>query len=148
MAHLRLALDHAPESVPTARRGVVAFLHATWPGHATDVEVTDLVDDAAIVVSELVGNAVRHGRPPVQLDLVAMALDGHRTVRIACRDGGPWDGTPSGPDSGRGFLIVCQLAEMAIDADLESTTVAATLVRGAAATGQSRSAKNDSTRSS
>jgi anti-sigma regulatory factor (Ser/Thr protein kinase) len=131
VTQFRLSLDHAPESVPTARRGVVAFLEREWPEHAADPAVADLVGDAALVVSELVGNAVRHGLPPVDLDVIAVATDGHRSVRIACRDGGPWDGTPPGPDSGRGFVIVRQLAaDVTIAADHESTTVAATLERG------------------
>lgn len=32
-------------------------------------DVTDRCDDVVLVVSELVGNAVRHGQPPVTLDL-------------------------------------------------------------------------------
>jgi anti-sigma regulatory factor (Ser/Thr protein kinase) len=49
----------------------------------------ELADDAALIVSELLGNAFRHGRPPVSLSLV---LDNHQDrpcVRIGVTDSGP-----------------------------------------------------------
>ncbi len=51
-------------------------------------------------------------------------------VTLVCHDGGPWDGTPSQPESGRGFVIVRALVrDLTIDADSSGTTVAVTLAR-------------------
>jgi anti-sigma regulatory factor (Ser/Thr protein kinase) len=128
--HLDLDLDHVPASAPAARRGVLSFLQESWPDFVSSAVGADLLDDVAIVVSELVGNAVRHGQPPVRVEVVADDDDGHHTVRVACHDSGPWDGTPSRPEGGRGFVLVRGLAaEVSIDADTSHTVVGATLVR-------------------
>jgi anti-sigma regulatory factor (Ser/Thr protein kinase) len=125
-----LDLDHDPASAPAARRGVVAFLEGAWPESSADAAVADLLDDVAIVVSELVGNAVRHGQPPVRVEVEADVQGGAHVVRLACHDSGPWDGTPSRPEGGRGFVLVRGLAtEVSIDADSTRTTVGATFVR-------------------
>jgi anti-sigma regulatory factor (Ser/Thr protein kinase) len=125
-----LDLDHDPASAPAARRGVVAFLEDVWPESTADAAVADLLDDVAIVVSELVGNAVRHGRPPVRVEVEADRDGAAHVVRLACHDSGPWDGTPSRPEGGRGFVLVRGLAtEVSIDADSTRTTVGATFVR-------------------
>ena len=52
--------------------------------------VPELVDPVVLTVSELVTNAVRHGRPPVELCLRRLG----RTVRVEVHDG-----EPSGPVS-------------------------------------------------
>ena len=125
-----LDLDHDPASAPAARRGVVAFLQDAWPEPTTDPAPAALLDDVAIVVSELVGNAVRHGQPPVRVEVEAESNGHGPVVRVACNDSGPWDGTPSRPEGGRGFVLVRGLAtEVRIDADAARTTVGATLVR-------------------
>lgn len=130
VSQLRLDLDHDPASAPVARRGVLSFLQEVWPDFDADPSVSDLLDDVAIVVSELVGNAVRHGRPPVRVEVEADRANGSRVVRLTCHDSGPWDGTPPRPDGGRGFVLVRGLAaEVVIDADTTHTTVGATLVR-------------------
>jgi len=132
VSQLRLDLDHDPASAPVARRGVLSFLQEVWPDFVADPAGADLLDDVAIVVGELVGNAVRHGRPPVRVEVEAETDDGAGThvVRLACHDSGPWDGTPSRPEGGRGFVLVRGLAaEVSIDADATHTTVGATLVR-------------------
>jgi anti-sigma regulatory factor (Ser/Thr protein kinase) len=131
MVHrFHLDLDHDPASAPLARRGVVAFLEGAWPEHSGDPVVSDLLDDVAIVVSELVGNAVRHGQPPVRVEVEADREGRAHVVRLACHDSGPWDGTPSRPEGGRGFVLVRGLAtEVSVDADATRTTVGATLVR-------------------
>lgn len=51
-----LRVPHTPISVPRTRATLVADLRAMQLA-------TDLVDEAEIVLSELLGNAVRHGRP-------------------------------------------------------------------------------------
>ncbi|MEU1629341.1 ATP-binding protein [Streptomyces sp. NPDC020096] len=74
--------------------------------------LTALADNAALVVSELVTNAIRHGQGrPVGLRVVRSA----RELRIEVTDGNP---TPPRPrsagitdESGRGLLIVAALAQ-------------------------------------
>jgi anti-sigma regulatory factor (Ser/Thr protein kinase) len=69
-----------------------------------------LLDPVLLVVSELVGNAVRHGRPPVD-----MRLRKHgRGVRVDVHDEAPNapTATPAAPDaeSGRGMVLVDAVA--------------------------------------
>jgi two-component sensor histidine kinase len=63
-----------------------------------------------LVVSELVGNAVRHGRPPVVMRL-RQAGSG---VRVDVHDDEPTVQTPGDPssdaESGRGLLLVDAVA--------------------------------------
>jgi anti-sigma regulatory factor (Ser/Thr protein kinase) len=83
-----------------------------------------------LVTSELVGNAVRHGEPPISLQVDARVVRGRHRVTVSCRDGGPWDGTDPGPSSGRGLIIVRALCtRLDIDADAEGTCVEAVLER-------------------
>ncbi|MFC9464900.1 ATP-binding protein [Streptomyces coelicoflavus] len=46
-------------------------------------------DDAALIVTELLGNAFRHGRPPVRVWLTADDGDGRPALRIGVSDAGP-----------------------------------------------------------
>lgn len=71
----------------------------------------DALEDVQLVVSELVTNAVRHGRPPVALEL---ETDGAAVVVAVC------DGSPAPPqareadeaaEGGRGMLLVDLLAD-------------------------------------
>jgi serine/threonine-protein kinase RsbW len=66
-----------------------------------------LLDPVLLVVSELVGNAVRHGRPPVDLKL----RRSNGGVRIDVHDGDPAAPAPASAadaqaESGRGMLLV------------------------------------------
>jgi anti-sigma regulatory factor (Ser/Thr protein kinase) len=77
----------------------------------------EAVDDARVVVSELVGNCVRHAAPlPVNDIVVAWALDNGDLV-ISVSDGGSATTTPHAVQaagaaiSGRGLSIVEALAE-------------------------------------
>ena len=125
--HLHLELDHAPEMVGLARRAAVQHVRASWPGLDG---LGDLVEDVALVTSEIVGNAVRHGEPPLSVDVDTVLADGHHVVTVTCHDGGPWDGTPPVPDSGRGLVLVRALVSgLTIDADAEGSTVIAVLTR-------------------
>ena len=71
-----------------------------------------VVDDAALLVSELVTNAVRYGEPPIRLKL---CVDDGR-IGVAVHDDGPRlpvvPSGPPGPDrpNGRGLLIVDAVA--------------------------------------
>jgi len=104
-------LPHELASASVARRHVTDMLQRQ--GIAPD-----RCDDAALVVSELVGNALRHGRPRPDGTLrVAWTLDGHR-LRVEVTDGGG----PTTPQlrpvtqrtmdvSGRGLAIIDVIAE-------------------------------------
>ncbi len=78
--------------------------------HAPPLSAT-VRDDAELLVSELVTNAVRHGRSPITLHV----SPNHRGVYVAVSDAG--EQRPSAPatvghqaESGRGLLIVNALA--------------------------------------
>lgn len=91
----------------------------------------DRCDDAALIVSELVGNALRHGRPrPDGTLLVSWVLDGHR-LRVEVTDGGGFTRPELRPAtdnemavSGRGLAIIDMLAEAwGSHSDATGTTV-------------------------
>ncbi|MGI5256784.1 ATP-binding protein [Streptomyces angustmyceticus] len=94
-----------PESVAVARRLVRCALTA-WG-------MEELADDGAVVVSELVTNAVRHARSEV-IRLVVSRLDS-ATVRIGVVDKSKAPPRPRQPgtedDSGRGLMLVAALAD-------------------------------------
>ena len=72
--------------------------------------LSSLLEPVLLIVSELVGNAVRHGRPPVDLRLRRAG----RGVRVDVHDDEstpPATRTPAGDDeSGRGLLLIDALA--------------------------------------
>ena len=109
-------MPHAPQSVALVRRQVAADLRAAGAGD-------EALDDVALVVSELVGNAVRHGRELPGGGLRAhwaLTWDVHRdvpggVVRLEVEDGGCGPGAPSpaaldDAESGRGLALVGLLA--------------------------------------
>ena len=73
--HVVLSLSAGPETVPAARHFAMSYL-AQWPLRP------DVRDDAELMVSELVTNALRHGPPPIYLDV---SLRGNR-IRISVAD--------------------------------------------------------------
>jgi anti-sigma regulatory factor (Ser/Thr protein kinase) len=99
-----MRVPFAASSVATVRRNLFSWLEQV------DAR-TDIVDDARVVVSELVGNAVRHASPLADgCLLVSWQLDGTR-LRLSVTDGG----SPTAPHtidapvsatSGRGMSIV------------------------------------------
>jgi anti-sigma regulatory factor (Ser/Thr protein kinase) len=104
-------LPHAPASVSMARRQLNRDLHA-WG-------VPDNVaDDAAVIVSELLSNALRHARPLPDTDgqIKVSWLKVGDTVELAVTDGGaitqPRKGQPTLSSlGGRGLGIVETLSE-------------------------------------
>ena len=127
MTRLHLPLEHKPQVVGAARRETGEHIRSTWP--ALD-GLDELVDDVRLVTSELLGNAVRHGGPPLSLDVDLVVTDGRHRVVVTCRDGGPWDGTDPSSSGGRGLVLVRALCtRVDIDANERHTTVTATLER-------------------
>lgn len=70
-----LVLEDAPDSVPVARRFITATLSA---------EADGVVQDAELVVSELVTNALLHGRAPVRVRILRTPVG----LRLEVQDGG------------------------------------------------------------
>jgi anti-sigma regulatory factor (Ser/Thr protein kinase) len=77
------------------------------------VEFThDLVENALVLVSELVSNAVRHGAAPIALHVLADV----RVLRIEVHDAGAGVPAPTRPPAletdigGRGLLIVAAIS--------------------------------------
>lgn len=102
---LRLALPSDASAVRLARqvtRDALAAWHLGW-----------LEEDAVLLVSELVTNAVRHARDTGAIGL-ELASTGTR-LRMEIQDGDPsWrqmDGLADCDESGYGFLMVDSLAD-------------------------------------
>ena len=98
-----MTVPDRPDSIPAAR----AFLIRLLDGWGIDDRV---IDDASLLASELMSNAVKHGAGIV--DLKVEAEDGH--LRVGVHDAN--DTAPvvneAGPDSsgGRGMWIVQSIA--------------------------------------
>lgn len=91
----------APRAARAQTRGVLA-----------DWRLSNLLEPVALVVSELVANAVRHGRPPVDMLLRRSG----RSVRVEVHDEAPMTAmqplTPAlDAESGRGLAIVDEVAD-------------------------------------
>lgn len=102
-------VPHAPESVSGSRRRLRDDLIAAGLDDG-------VVDDAIVVFSELIGNAVRHALPLVDGVNVGWATDG-RCVVVEVADGGRKDGTGPVPRisasenlTGRGLWLVDELS--------------------------------------
>ncbi|HET6809661.1 MAG TPA: ATP-binding protein [Acidimicrobiales bacterium] len=98
-----LDLESRPDLVRAARRFVRQVL-ANW-------ELPEFVDDAELVASELVSNAVLHARTALRL---TVSSEGLGAVRIEVYDENPrmptTTATPLHATSGRGLLSVAALA--------------------------------------
>ncbi len=96
-----LVLKGEPDAVPTARR----FAAAALPN-----ELNELVDDAELLVSELVTNAMLHGEGPVTLRI----LQGEDGLRLEVQDAGNAMPVPARPSTesmtGRGLTLVAALS--------------------------------------
>lgn len=103
--HQAATLLHAHPTTPKAARDFVAKVLRSWG-------LTRHLDTACLLTSELVTNAVRHGRGPVEL---RVSRRGPETV-IEVRDQGPGrvrrSAGPAGDvETGRGLTIVERLAD-------------------------------------
>ena len=100
---LHLDLAATPRAASEARRALHAFLEGT--------DYEPRAEDAALALSELVTNAVLHGREPLALRLVLRA----DRLRAEVRDGSPLTPSFSMLDpaavTGRGLLLVANLAD-------------------------------------
>ncbi|MET7902501.1 ATP-binding protein [Streptomyces sp. NPDC005355] len=102
-------VPHIHEAVAPVRRRAQALL-VEWELPA------DCLDDALMVISELITNAVLHALPPAVLRLCWSENEGCPTLRIEVTDGGPvpCDQLPDEeiePDEhGRGLSIVTALS--------------------------------------
>ena len=79
---------------------------------------SEVVDDAVLLVSELVTNSVLHGGPPV---VVAVDCD-EATLQVRVRDGSPALPAPrdaaSGDENGRGLALVAEMsADWGVDTE-------------------------------
>jgi anti-sigma regulatory factor (Ser/Thr protein kinase) len=94
----RMDLDSSAQS-PARARAMAADVVA-------DLHLEPLGDDLALVVSELVTNAIRYAAPPVELEIEA---DEHR-VTVAVGDGSPGRPVPrqltADSEGGRGLTLV------------------------------------------
>jgi anti-sigma regulatory factor (Ser/Thr protein kinase) len=105
-----MAVPHGPAGVGAARRRLRADLLASGAAEA-------VVDDAVLILSELLSNACRHARPLSQDDSVRASWNhgGDGDLTISVTDGGgptrPLPATPSvSARGGRGLAIIGALA--------------------------------------
>lgn len=102
-AERRLSFDPVPEAAPAARAAVRDLLAAT--------PLAGRVDDAELAVSELVTNAVLHGRAPITL-LLRLHAD---RLRVEVGDGSPVSPSFSMLDptavTGRGLMLISATAD-------------------------------------
>jgi anti-sigma regulatory factor (Ser/Thr protein kinase) len=122
----RMLLAHASSSVADARHRLAADLQRWKVRRST-------VDDAVLVLSELISNAIKHARP-LASGKIAVSWDlGCEVVRIAVTDGGSnTRPTPVHPSAsglgGRGLSIVSSVArEWGVEDTAPGTTVWAVL---------------------
>lgn len=126
-ARVEYTLPRAAVSAGRARRLTSAFLTRPRPRMASPT--ADQVDDATLIASELVANAVRHGRTGCRLRLQMR----HGEVTVEVHDDSP--GRPrvglmdAESESGRGLAMVRLLAHRLeiVSTDIGGKTVRAVL---------------------
>jgi serine/threonine-protein kinase RsbW len=124
-ASFSVRVPFAASSVALVRRDLDAWLRS----RVQSPHLSDRIDDARLVVSELVGNAVRHAQPLSDGCLVVTWELDPRGLCISVTDGGS-NTRPRlveaavSATSGRGMNIVSMLAERWwLDDDGDQTTV-------------------------
>ncbi len=121
-------LSRFPERFRAARRALSdALALAGVPAPAAD--------DAGLVLTELLANAIQHGTPRADGSLgVAWRVTADEIV-LEVSDGGPAPvgrqagGAPRGESGGRGLLLVRALSELELTPGPDGTTARATLRR-------------------
>ncbi|MEV8312409.1 ATP-binding protein [Streptomyces flavidovirens] len=112
----------ASHSAAASSAGTAADARAVIGRHLAHWSLQRLTDDALLVVTELLSNAVRHGKPPWSVSMwLTSHEDGRRYVRLEVADAGAgidinlirarWrHPSCSLMDGGRGLFIVDTLA--------------------------------------
>ena len=128
----RWDLLHAASAVPSAREALVDLLRSLGVREST-------VGEAELAASELLGNAIRHGRPGPRGTISLRVRVREEVVEVAVTDAGPADGqaldvrprrTSVVATRGRGLRIVRSLAHewgVVVDPEAGDTTVWATI---------------------
>ncbi|MGI5380851.1 ATP-binding protein [Streptomyces sp. CA-251387] len=103
-------VSRSPEEVATIRRSVAAQL-AAW-------QLQHVEQQVMLIVSELITNAITHGKGQVWLALKLLHTLEGPTLRIEVCDHGAWPGesprfADSNAEHGRGLLLVQNLADEA-----------------------------------
>jgi len=100
-------VPHTPQEVGAVRHRALGVLTA-WgtPGTAAQ--------EAVLVISEMVTNAVLHALPPAEFRLLRCAEGDHDIIRVEVTDAGAapvWPGAEAAPgECGRGGVVVDALA--------------------------------------
>jgi serine/threonine-protein kinase RsbW len=108
-AHVSMRVPFAASSVSVVRQGLRTWMRERGTS-------SDRIDDARVVVSELVANAVRHAQPLSDGCLVVAWGVDNRGLRISVTDGGGQTAphavdAPVSATSGRGIAIVETLVD-------------------------------------
>lgn len=94
----------ADATAPGLARAIVRTALDTWPA--------DLIEDAELIASELAANAVRHGAPPISIEVVSEP--GGAVITVFDHGSGidgPWPGPKEDAEGGRGLLLIERLAQ-------------------------------------
>ncbi|WP_308211731.1 ATP-binding protein [Actinoallomurus soli] len=119
-------LPHAPSSVSEVRKRLCAELRASGV-------YEEIADDAAVIISELISNALRHARPLPSGDIRVSWTHEGELIQLAVSDGGSMTEprrTRAALSSlgGRGLSIVEALSDKwGVSHEAETTTVWAKL---------------------
>ncbi|MCO5998570.1 ATP-binding protein [Actinoallomurus rhizosphaericola] len=119
-------LPHAPSSVSDVRKRLCAELRAAGV-------YEEIADDAAVIISELISNALRHARPLPSGDIRVSWTHEGELIQLAVSDGGSMTEprrTRAALSSlgGRGLSIVEALSDKwGVSHEAETTTVWAKL---------------------
>lgn len=100
-------VPHTPQEVSTVRHRALGVLTA-WGTPRSAAQ------EAVLVISEMVTNAVLHALPPAEFRLLHCAEGDHDIIRVEVTDAGAapvWPGAAAAPDeSGRGGVVIEALA--------------------------------------